>query len=111
MMVSPGEYNRLHPYHVMCSSRSCHLFLQYVSLDSFLPPHYFLFCLSSHSLFSYLLQEEDFHEMVRTSEVMENQYGHLFDKVIVNDELSAAFGELRMALRTVETEEIGRAHV
>lgn len=51
-----------------------------------------------------LLQEEDFQEMVRTSEVMENQYGHLFDKVIVNDDLSTAFNELRMVLRTVETE-------
>ncbi|XP_056868928.1 MAGUK p55 subfamily member 7 isoform X6 [Takifugu flavidus] len=49
-------------------------------------------------------KEEDFQEMVRTSEVMENQYGHLFDKVIVNDDLSIAFNELRMVLRTVETE-------
>lgn len=55
-------------------------------------------------LLSHFLQEEDFHEMVRTSEVMENQYGHLFDKVIVNDDLSTAFNELRMVLRTVETE-------
>ncbi|CAF98752.1 unnamed protein product [Tetraodon nigroviridis] len=49
-------------------------------------------------------KEEDFHEMVRTSDVMENQYSHLFDKVIVNDDLSAAFSELRKTLRTVETE-------
>uniref|UniRef100_A0A674MMX4 MAGUK p55 scaffold protein 7a n=1 Tax=Takifugu rubripes TaxID=31033 RepID=A0A674MMX4_TAKRU len=49
-------------------------------------------------------KEEDFQEMVRTSEVMENQYGHLFDQVIVNDDLSIAFNELRMVLRTVETE-------
>uniref|UniRef100_A0A674N1E2 MAGUK p55 scaffold protein 7a n=1 Tax=Takifugu rubripes TaxID=31033 RepID=A0A674N1E2_TAKRU len=48
--------------------------------------------------------KEDFQEMVRTSEVMENQYGHLFDQVIVNDDLSIAFNELRMVLRTVETE-------
>lgn len=56
------------------------------------------------SLFFRLWQEEDLHEMLRTSEVMENQYSHLFDKVIVNDDLSAAFSELRMMLRTVETE-------
>lgn len=67
-----------------------------------LVPSFFLFDLLS--LFSHLLQEEDFHEMVRASEVMENQYSHLFDKVIVNDDVSAAFRELRMTLRTVETE-------
>lgn len=59
---------------------------------------------SGLSLFSHPLQEEDFHEMVRTSEMMENRYGHLFDKVIVNDDLSAAFSELLMVLSTVETE-------
>lgn len=50
------------------------------------------------------LQEEDFHEMLRTSKAMETQYSHLFDKVILNDDLSAAFGELQKTLRTVETE-------
>lgn len=59
---------------------------------------------SISALVSRLLQEEDFHEMVRTSEVMENQYGHLFDAVIVNEELSAASSELRRMLRTLETE-------
>ncbi|XP_068160175.1 MAGUK p55 subfamily member 7 isoform X2 [Antennarius striatus] len=48
--------------------------------------------------------EEDFQEMVRSAQVMENQYGHLFEKVIVNDDLSTAFGELRLTLRKVETE-------
>ncbi|XP_058485140.1 MAGUK p55 subfamily member 7 isoform X3 [Solea solea] len=48
--------------------------------------------------------EEDFQEMLSTAQSMENQYGHLFDKVIVNDDLSAAFGELRLALRKVEME-------
>lgn len=42
--------------------------------------------------------------MVRTAEVMENQYNHLFDKVIVNDDLSAAFSELQVTLRMLETE-------
>lgn len=50
------------------------------------------------------LQEEDFQEMVSTAQTMETQYGHLFDKVIVNDDLSTAFGELRLALKSVETE-------
>ncbi|KAG7273621.1 hypothetical protein CRUP_017343 [Coryphaenoides rupestris] len=48
--------------------------------------------------------EEDFEEMVKTAQVMEGQYGHLFEKVIVNEDLTAAFGELRQALRQVENE-------
>lgn len=49
-------------------------------------------------------QEEDFQEMIVASQQMESQYGHLFDKVIVNDDLATAFGELKQALRKVETE-------
>lgn len=56
------------------------------------------------SLFLCTLQEEDFQELVRTAQTMESQYGYLFDKVIVNDDLSAAFSELRLALKKVEME-------
>uniref|UniRef100_A0A3Q2Q8T6 MAGUK p55 scaffold protein 7a n=1 Tax=Fundulus heteroclitus TaxID=8078 RepID=A0A3Q2Q8T6_FUNHE len=48
--------------------------------------------------------EEDFQEMLNTAEMMETQYGHLFEKVIVNDDLTAAFSELQSALKQVETE-------
>ncbi|XP_027860985.1 MAGUK p55 subfamily member 7 isoform X2 [Xiphophorus couchianus] len=48
--------------------------------------------------------EEDFQEMLNTAEVMESQYGHLFEKVIVNDDLTTAFSELQSALKRVETE-------
>uniref|UniRef100_A0A4W4FV92 Membrane protein, palmitoylated 7b (MAGUK p55 subfamily member 7) n=1 Tax=Electrophorus electricus TaxID=8005 RepID=A0A4W4FV92_ELEEL len=48
--------------------------------------------------------EEDFMEMINTAQQMENQYGHLFDKVIVNDDLSAAFSALKVTLRKVELE-------
>ncbi|XP_028289068.1 MAGUK p55 subfamily member 7 isoform X1 [Parambassis ranga] len=48
--------------------------------------------------------EEDFQEMVSTAQAMEAQYDQLFDKVIVNDDLSAAFSELRLALKKIETE-------
>ncbi|XP_056627643.1 MAGUK p55 subfamily member 7 isoform X2 [Triplophysa dalaica] len=48
--------------------------------------------------------EEDFQEMIDASQMMENQYGHLFEKVIVNDDLTTAFSQLRQALRKVETE-------
>lgn len=50
------------------------------------------------------VQDEDFEEMLRTAQAMESQYSHLFDKVIVNTDLSTAFGELRLALRKVEVE-------
>ncbi|XP_056155161.1 MAGUK p55 subfamily member 7 [Lampris incognitus] len=48
--------------------------------------------------------EEDFQEMVNAALQMESQYGHLFEKVIVNDDLTAAFSELRLALKKVESE-------
>ncbi|KAM4533800.1 MAGUK p55 subfamily member 7 isoform 2-T4 [Odontesthes bonariensis] len=48
--------------------------------------------------------EEDFQEMASTAQVIESQYGHLFEKVIVNDDLSSAFSELHLALKKVETE-------
>uniref|UniRef100_A0A3B3YTB1 Membrane protein, palmitoylated 7b (MAGUK p55 subfamily member 7) n=1 Tax=Poecilia mexicana TaxID=48701 RepID=A0A3B3YTB1_9TELE len=47
--------------------------------------------------------EEDFQEMLNTAEMMESQYGHLFEKVIVNDDLTTAFSELQSALKRVET--------
>lgn len=42
--------------------------------------------------------------MLRTTQMMEAQYSHLFEKVIVNDDLSAAFTELHLALKKVEAE-------
>ncbi|KAJ8278065.1 hypothetical protein GJAV_G00083440 [Gymnothorax javanicus] len=51
-----------------------------------------------------LFSEEDFQEMIMTAQTMESQYSHLFDKVIVNDDLTAAFSELKIALKKVETE-------
>lgn len=94
-LTTASLFDSLHPY--CCVFKA----MAFVCSNN-LVPSFFLFDLLS--LFSRLLQEEDFHEMVRASEVMENQYSHLFDKVIVNDDVSAAFRELRMTLRTVETE-------
>ncbi|XP_013887225.1 MAGUK p55 subfamily member 7 [Austrofundulus limnaeus] len=48
--------------------------------------------------------EEDFQEMVNTAQMMESHYGHLFEKVIVNDDLSTAYSELQQALKRLETE-------
>ncbi|KAF4084778.1 hypothetical protein AMELA_G00109790 [Ameiurus melas] len=50
------------------------------------------------------LTDEDYQEMINAAQLTENQYGHLFDLVIVNDDLASAFGELRQALKKVETE-------
>lgn len=48
--------------------------------------------------------DEDFQEMINASQIMENQYGQFFEKVIVNDDLTAAFNQLSQSLRKVETE-------
>ncbi|XP_010218192.1 PREDICTED: MAGUK p55 subfamily member 7 [Tinamus guttatus] len=48
--------------------------------------------------------EEDFQEMIKSAQVMEGQYGHLFDKVIVNDDLAAAYSELKTTFDRLETE-------
>ncbi|XP_028822639.1 MAGUK p55 subfamily member 7 isoform X2 [Denticeps clupeoides] len=50
------------------------------------------------------LTEEDFQEMISAARQMEAQYGHLFEKVIVNDDLTTAFAQLREALKKVEAE-------
>ncbi|XP_025060207.1 MAGUK p55 subfamily member 7 isoform X4 [Alligator sinensis] len=48
--------------------------------------------------------EEDFQEMIKSAQMMESQYGHLFDKVIVNDDLTTAYNELKTTFDTLETE-------
>ncbi|XP_015137561.1 MAGUK p55 subfamily member 7 isoform X8 [Gallus gallus] len=48
--------------------------------------------------------EEDFQEMIKSAQVMESQYGHLFDKVIINDDLATAYSELKATFDRLETE-------
>ncbi|XP_045714014.1 MAGUK p55 subfamily member 7 isoform X3 [Phyllostomus hastatus] len=48
--------------------------------------------------------EEDFQEMIKSAQIMESQYGHLFDKIIVNDDLTMAFKELKTTFDKLETE-------
>ncbi|XP_066136515.1 MAGUK p55 subfamily member 7 isoform X1 [Saccopteryx bilineata] len=48
--------------------------------------------------------EEDFQEMIKSAQIMESQYGHLFDKTIVNDDLTVAFKELKATFDKLETE-------
>ncbi|XP_066483255.1 MAGUK p55 subfamily member 7 isoform X2 [Tiliqua scincoides] len=49
-------------------------------------------------------QEEDFQEMIISAQIMESQYGHLFDKVIVNDDLTTAYNELKTTFDKLERE-------
>ncbi|XP_056375376.1 MAGUK p55 subfamily member 7 [Hyla sarda] len=48
--------------------------------------------------------EEDFEEMIRSAQIMESQYGHYFDKVIINDDLNTAYNELKSTLDRLETD-------
>lgn len=64
----------------------------------------FVFLTSIYFVSSLFSQEEDFQEMVNTAQTMETQYSHLFEMVIVNDNLDVAFSELQLALKKVETE-------
>ncbi|XP_058649748.1 MAGUK p55 subfamily member 7 [Onychostoma macrolepis] len=51
-----------------------------------------------------LFTEEDFQDMITSAQAMENKYGHLFEKVIINDDLAMAFTELRNELTKIETD-------
>lgn len=48
--------------------------------------------------------EEDFQEMIKSAQIMESQYGHLFDKIIINDDLTVAFNELKTTFDKLETD-------
>lgn len=53
-----------------------------------------------------LSQEEDFQDMIDLAETMENQCGHMFDKVVVNGDIAVAFRELKADLERLEHEEV-----
>ncbi|CAF97629.1 unnamed protein product, partial [Tetraodon nigroviridis] len=53
-----------------------------------------------------IFSEEDLENMIDLAETMENQCGHLFDKVIVNGDATAAFRELRADLQRVDRAEV-----
>ncbi|XP_039999535.1 MAGUK p55 subfamily member 7-like isoform X3 [Xiphias gladius] len=53
-----------------------------------------------------IFSEEDFEDMIDFAETMENQYGHLFDKVIVNGDIAVAFRELKADLEKTEEAEV-----
>ncbi|XP_032220164.2 MAGUK p55 subfamily member 7 isoform X2 [Nematostella vectensis] len=49
-------------------------------------------------------KDEDLHDMIKAGEVLEQEYGHVFDLTIVNDDLDNAFNQLRNALNRVATQ-------
>lgn len=51
-------------------------------------------------------QDEDFENMIDLAETMENQYGHLFDKVVVNGDIAVAFRELKADLKKTQEKDI-----
>uniref|UniRef100_A0A3Q1H9S4 Membrane protein, palmitoylated 7b (MAGUK p55 subfamily member 7) n=1 Tax=Anabas testudineus TaxID=64144 RepID=A0A3Q1H9S4_ANATE len=48
----------------------------------------------------------DFENMIDLAETMENQYGHLFDKVVVNGDIAVAFRELKADLKKTQEKDI-----
>ncbi|XP_072110003.1 MAGUK p55 subfamily member 7 isoform X2 [Mobula birostris] len=47
--------------------------------------------------------DEDLQEMIKSAELIEAQSSHLFDKILVNDDLSVAYKELKATLDDLET--------
>ncbi|XP_060761418.1 MAGUK p55 subfamily member 7 [Neoarius graeffei] len=48
--------------------------------------------------------EADFEEMINTAQDMDDKYGYLFEKIIINDDLATAFTEMRAELKKLEKE-------
>lgn len=51
-----------------------------------------------------ILQEADFEEMINMAQDMEDKYGYLFEKIIINDDLATVFTALRAELKKLEKE-------
>ncbi len=63
-------------------------------------------CLSPETEFKFdlflLLQDDEFHSMIRAGEKINFLYGHWFDLTIVNEDLTLAFEELVRAVRRLD---------
>uniref|UniRef100_A0A672YQN0 Membrane protein, palmitoylated 7b (MAGUK p55 subfamily member 7) n=1 Tax=Sphaeramia orbicularis TaxID=375764 RepID=A0A672YQN0_9TELE len=57
-----------------------------------------------------IFSEEDFEDMLDLAESMENQYGHLFDKVLVNGDIAVAFRELKADLQKIDEADVQPQH-
>uniref|UniRef100_A0A4W3HNX0 MAGUK p55 scaffold protein 7a n=1 Tax=Callorhinchus milii TaxID=7868 RepID=A0A4W3HNX0_CALMI len=47
---------------------------------------------------------DDFQEMIRSAELIEAQHSHLFDKILINGDLSTAYNELKSTLGHLESD-------
>lgn len=63
----------------------------------------FLLLLKILIFFFFLFQDGEFHDIVYNGHKLEFLYGHMFDAVIVNDDLLRAFQELLHVIKLVET--------
>ena len=52
----------------------------------------------------FLTQNDEFEEIIQSSERIEKQFGQYFDQVIINDDLQKAVNELSLAAHNLETE-------
>lgn len=50
------------------------------------------------------LKEDDLRNIVNEAKVMESEFGHYFDKTIVNYDLERSYQELRTDIHRLETE-------
>uniref|UniRef100_A0A087Y611 Membrane protein, palmitoylated 7b (MAGUK p55 subfamily member 7) n=1 Tax=Poecilia formosa TaxID=48698 RepID=A0A087Y611_POEFO len=53
-----------------------------------------------------MFSEEDFEEMLDQAEMLDSQYGHLFDKVIVNGDVATTFRELKADVEKLDEPEV-----
>ena len=59
---------------------------------------------SLSNIYSFAFQNDEFEEIVQTSDRLEKQYGQYFDQIIINEDLQKAVNELRLAVHNLETE-------
>ncbi|XP_047224539.1 MAGUK p55 subfamily member 7-like isoform X3 [Girardinichthys multiradiatus] len=52
-----------------------------------------------------MFSEEDFEDIIDQAEMLDSQYGHLFDTVIVNGDIAVAFRELKAVLEKMDESE------
>ncbi|KAM4727531.1 MAGUK p55 subfamily member 7-like [Anableps anableps] len=53
-----------------------------------------------------MFSEEDFEDMIDQAEILDSQYGHLFDKVLVNGDIAVAFREMKADLEKIDKQEV-----
>lgn len=52
------------------------------------------------------MQDDEFHEILKSAERIEFLYGHFFDETIINEDLDTAFEQLVEAVTRAENESL-----